>query len=46
MKSAEEIVKLREVALLARKALDLGHSIVKAGVTTDYIDEVVHNFII
>jgi len=26
--------------------LDLGHSVVKAGVTTDYIDEVVHNFII
>lgn len=37
---------MREVALLARQALDLGHSVVKAGVTTDYIDEVVHNFII
>jgi methionyl aminopeptidase len=32
--------------VLARKTLDLGHSLVKAGVTTDYIDEVVHNFII
>lgn len=46
VKSAEDIAKLREVALLARQALDLGHSVVKAGVTTDYIDEVVHNFII
>ena len=46
MKSEDEIIKLREVAILARKALDLGHSVVKAGVTTDYIDEVVHNFII
>jgi methionyl aminopeptidase len=32
--------------VLARKALDLGHSVIKPGVTTDYIDEVVHNFII
>lgn len=32
--------------MLARKALDLGHSAIKPGVTTDYIDEVVHNFII
>lgn len=32
--------------MLARKALDLGHSVIKPGVTTDYIDEVVHNFII
>lgn len=46
VKSAEDIAKLKEVALLARQALDLGHSVVKAGVTTDYIDEVVHNFII
>ena len=37
---------MREVAVLARKALDIGHSVVKAGATTDYIDEVVHNFII
>ena len=46
VKSAEEIAKLREVAVLARKTLDLGHSLVKPGVTTDYIDEVVHNFIV
>lgn len=32
--------------MLARKALDLGHSLVKVGVTTDSIDEAVHNFII
>lgn len=37
---------MREVGKLARKTLDIGHAAVKAGVTTDYIDEVVHNFII
>jgi hypothetical protein len=30
---------MKEVGILARQALDLGHSLVKAGVTTDYIDE-------
>lgn len=34
------------MAILARKALDLGHSLVKVGVTTDSIDEAVHKFII
>jgi len=34
------------VALIGRKALDLGHSMVKVGITTDAIDEAVHNFII
>ena len=29
---------MREIGVLARKTLDLGHSLVKAGVTTDYID--------
>lgn len=46
MKSKEEIEKLKEVALLARQTLDYGHSLVKAGVTTDQIDVAVHNFII
>ena len=45
-KSAEDIIKLREVGRLARQALDLGHSMVKAGVTTDAIDVAVHDFII
>jgi methionine aminopeptidase len=30
----------------ARKALDLGHSLVKEGITTDEIDKAVHKFII
>lgn len=46
MKSHEDLVKLREVGLLARQALDLGHSLVKPGVTTDSIDEKLHEFII
>lgn len=29
---------MREIGVLARKALDIGHAAVKAGVTTDYID--------
>ena len=37
---------LREVGLLARQALDLGHRLVKAGTTTDEIDRKVHEFII
>ena len=45
-KSPQDIIKLRQVALLARQALDLGHSMVKAGVTTDQIDVGVHDFII
>ena len=32
--------------MLARQALDLGHSLVKAGLTTDQIDVAVHEFII
>ena len=34
------------MGILARRALDIGHAAVKAGVTTDQIDEVIHNFII
>lgn len=45
-KSEEDIAKLREVAVLARRALDVGHRMVKVGNTTDQIDEAVHNFII
>jgi len=37
---------MRDVAVIARGALDAGHAAVKAGVTTDRIDEIVHNYII
>ena len=37
---------MREVAVIARGALDAGHAAVKEGVTTDRLDEVVHNYII
>lgn len=37
---------MREVGILARKTLDLGHSLVKAGITTDEIDAKVHDYII
>lgn len=46
VKDAKQIEALREVAVLARKTLDLGHKAVKAGVTTDEIDKIVHQFII
>ena len=34
------------MSLLARKALDLGHSLVRPGISTDEIDKAVHKFII
>lgn len=37
---------MREVGLLARQGLDIGHKAVRAGVTTDEIDKIVHQFII
>jgi methionyl aminopeptidase len=46
VKSEKEIENMREACLIARKALDLGHSKVKPGVTTDYIDGVVHDYIV
>ncbi len=46
IKDSDDIAKLRESCLIGRKALDLGHSMVKPGVTTDQIDKAVHKFII
>lgn len=37
---------MREVGILARETLDLGHSLVRPGITTDEIDAKVHDFII
>jgi len=42
----DEIKIIRECGLLARKALDVGHKMVKVGVTTNEINDVVHDFII
>lgn len=44
--SQEEIEHLRECCRIGREALDLAASMIKPGVTTDAIDEAVHNFII
>ena len=44
--SEDDLKKLRAVALIGRKALDLGHSLVKPGVTTDAINNAIHDFII
>jgi len=38
--------KIRECGIFARKALDTGHRMVKAGVTTNEINDAVHNYII
>jgi len=46
VKSKEDIDKMREVGIIARKALDLGHSLVRPGITTDEIDKAVYKFII
>jgi len=45
-KTKEEIENLRQACLIGRKALDLGHSMVKPGVTTEEIDQKVHEYII
>jgi len=42
----EEIKDIRECGILARKALDVGHRMVAVGVTTEAINNAVHNFII
>ncbi|KAI0798064.1 methionine aminopeptidase [Abortiporus biennis] len=39
----EEIEKMRTVCRLAREVLDIAASHIKPGVTTDYLDEIVHN---
>ena len=31
---------------MARKAIDIGHALIKPGVTTDTIDKAVHKFIV
>jgi len=41
--NAEQIEKMRTVGRLAREVLDLAASHVRPGVTTDEIDEIVHN---
>lgn len=56
VKTPEEIQNMREACLIGsihiyryfsgRKALDLGHSIIKPGITTDEIDRVIHQYII
>lgn len=42
----EDIIKMRVVSFLGRKTLDYAHSLVKPGVTTEEIDQKVHEFII
>ncbi|KAK6587693.1 methionine aminopeptidase with MYND finger at N-terminus [Cryptosporidium xiaoi] len=42
----EEIELLRECCKIGREALDLAASMIKPGITTDSIDEAVHNYIV
>jgi methionyl aminopeptidase len=42
----EEKKNLRQCSKIAREALDLGHSLVKEGVTTEEINDKVHDFIV
>ena len=42
VKTAKEIEKMREAGALAREILDLAGRAVAVGVTTDEIDELVH----
>lgn len=38
----EEIIKLKTVCRMGREVLDIGGEAVQVGVTTDYIDQVIH----
>jgi methionyl aminopeptidase len=42
VKTAEEIVKMRAAGKVAREVLDCAGRAVKAGITTDAIDAIVH----
>ena len=42
VKTAEEIVKMRAAGKVAREVLDIAGRAVKAGITTDEIDALVH----
>lgn len=46
VKTKQELSDIRECALIARKSLDLGHSMCTAGVTTEEIDKAIHKFIV
>lgn len=46
LKSSAQQQKIRDSCKLAREALDLASSLIKPGVATDYLDEVLHKFII
>lgn len=39
-------MKIRDTCKIARGAIDAGHALVKAGVTTEEIDKAVHDYII
>lgn len=42
----DQIQAIREACLIGRKALDYAHSLLRIGITTEEIDEKVHQFII
>ncbi len=41
-----DLANLKEAALISRQALDLGHKSLKVGITTDEINNIVHDFIV
>lgn len=46
IKNEEQIEGMRKACKLARQALQFASELVKPGVTTDYIDKQVHEFIV
>ena len=42
----EDLKKLRKACRIAREATDAGHAAIAPGVTTEKIDEIVHDYII
>ncbi|KAH0478856.1 MAG: uncharacterized protein KVP18_003209 [Porospora cf. gigantea A] len=46
VQSPDVVSRMRECCLIARKALDLAHSMCKPGITTDEIDQSVHEYIV
>ena len=43
VKTADEIVKMRAAGKVARQVLDIAGQAVRAGITTDEIDAIVHD---
>ena len=45
MNDAASIEGIKKAGLIGRKALDVGHSLIRVGITTEEIDKAVHEYL-